>query len=333
MILLIGAGAVGTILAAHLSAAGKEPLKLYARPKDMAALGALRQIRVDPSSAQRPPLLARAPELTPDLNLTGVDYLFICVKYPALETLLEQLPQIPAGCTVVSTLNGTGALRLIRARFPKARVAPMSVMFNGQLPGPLHAHITTRAEVIVGSDDARLLGCFEGSGMKVSRAAGDAAVWGKLLINLANAVCAITHTTFKDLLSQHDLRVIYAAVLDEATALLTRSGHAYQLPIAIPYALYRQLILRGGPIPWWFARAKNGLREGAYPSMVADVEQGRVTEVTQLNGEIAALAREHGLPAPVNTRIVALVQALREHHPPQYLTPAQLRAGLGLGAG
>jgi DNA-binding MarR family transcriptional regulator len=36
-------------------------------------------------------------------------------------------------------------------------------------------------------------------------------------------------------------------------------------------------------------------------------EAGRATEVDHLNGEIVALARAHGLRAPVNERLVALV--------------------------
>ena len=330
MILLVGAGAVGTILAAHLVKAGKLPLRLYARAKDTASFAAATEIRVDPASPGRPVLRVARPPLADTLDLVGVDYLFICVKFPALPALLAQIGEVPPGCTLVSTLNGVAALRLIRARFPLARVVPMTVMFNGQLPGTLHAQITTRAEVIVGSPDSRLLESFEGSGMKVLAAEGDSAVWGKLLINLANAVCAITHSTFRDLLTNHDLRIIYTAVLDEATQVLTRSGHAYQLPIAIPYRWYRQLILRGGPIPWWFAQLKNGVREGAYPSMVSDVDQGRPTEVDQLNGEIVALAQAQRLAAPVNQRIAQLVAAMGGHVPPAYLKPDELRRQLGL---
>jgi len=45
--------------------------------------------------------------------------------------------------------------------------------------------------------------------MIVKTAAGDESVWGKLLINLANAICALTRTTFKDLFLDPDLRRVY----------------------------------------------------------------------------------------------------------------------------
>lgn len=155
-------------------------------------------------------------------------------------------------------------------------------------------------------------------------------MWGKLLINLANAVCALTHTTFRDLLTQPDLRKIFVAVLDEAVGLLERSHLPYQLPAPIPHRAYRQLLLRGGAIPWWFAKIKNGLQDGAYPSMVSDIEAGRPTEVAQLNGEIVRLAQHCGTHAPINAKLTELVTAMHGKLPPPYLTPSDLRSKLAI---
>lgn len=330
MILLVGAGAVGTVLAGHLAKAQRETLCIYARQKDLASQGALTELRIDYATPGKPPLVVPRPDLSTSLDLAHTSYLLICVKFPQLAQLLTQLSPIPAGCTVVSTLNGAAALRLLREHSPQARVIPLTIMYNGQLLGPLHARITTRAEVIAGGGDRELAKLFIGSGMTTRVAEGDSAVWGKLLINLANALCALTHTTFKDLLTQPDLRALYVAVLDEAVAVLEAAGLDFQLPIAVPYRAYRLLLLRGGKIPWWFARAKNGLEDGSYPSMVADVEQGRVTEAEQLNGEIARLAASYGMSAPVNAQIVQMVAQLQQASPPAYLAPSDLRLHLGL---
>ena len=330
MILLIGPGAVGTILATHLAVAKRLPLKIFVREKSLAAMQAISELCVEPAGGKAP-LRAARPELTTRLDLTGVRYVFLCVKYPDLDALLLQLPPVPADCTLVSTLNGVSPLRLIRERLPRAQIVPMTVMFNGQLLSPLHARITTRAQVLIGSDDETLLHAFDGSGLAAEQAEGDAAVWGKLLINLANAVCAITHTTFRDLLSNADLRAIYVHVLDEAVGLLDVAGVSYQLHVPLPYPLYRQFILHGGPLPWWVAKLKNGLKDGAYPSMVADLEQGRRSEVDQLNGEILRLANHHGMKAPVNAGIVDNVHRMeRSAQPPSFLSPKELRMRLGV---
>jgi 2-dehydropantoate 2-reductase len=286
---------------------------------------------MDFSDVAREPLTVPRPPLTTALDLSDVHYLILCVKFPDLDALLDQLPPIPPRCTVVSTLNGIAALRRLRERLPQARVLPMTIMYNGQLPGPLHATLTTRAEVILGDGgDAHLRAAFDGSGMKVRTAAGDTAVWGKLLINLANAIGALTHATFRDLLTDPDLRRIFVATMDEAVALLQQAGIAYQSPAPLPHSLYRQLLLRGGPVPWWFAKLKNGLEDGAYPSMVSDIQAGRPTEVAQLNGEIVRLAQSLGARAPVNAQLTSLVTAMQGKLPPPTLSASALRRQLGL---
>ncbi len=327
MILIIGAGAVGTTLAAYLTLAG-QPVRLLMRERDMAAFQGLPHLTVD-GVAGRKSLKVVKPELSTTLDLTGVDYLLLCVKYAALDDVLSQLPAtLPVGLTLVSALNGVSALPRLRQRYPTSRLVNMTVMFNAQLLSPLHAQITTLPQIIIDSDDAKLLDLFDLSGMEVKRAQGEADAWGKLLLNLANAVCALTHSSAKDLLTLPDLRAIYAAVLDEAVALIEHAGIAYRLPMPLPYKLFRQLILHGGPLPWWIARLRNGLQEGSYPSMVADIERGRSTEVNQLNGEIVNLGRAQRRPSPVNAEIVALVQGLEGKLPPPYLTPAELRERL-----
>lgn len=322
MLLLIGAGAVGTTLAAFVAAAGREPLALYVRDKNRAEFDGLAQLRVERAGAA---LVVARPPLRSGLDLGDVDYLLIGVKHPQLDALIDSLPPIPAGCTIVSTLNGLSALRRLRQRLPDAHVVPMTVMFNVQWLAPLHSELTSRAEIYIGSDDRCLLRAFAAPGIAVRRCTGEAAAWGKLLINLANAICALTHATFEDLLQPGDLRATYVAVLDEAVGVLRATGTPFKLPMPIPYALYRSLLAGGTSLPWHFARRRNGLRANAYPSMVADVMQGKATEVHELNGEIVRLAADQGLNAPRNQALIDMIDAFAGHSPPPYWTAAELR--------
>jgi 2-dehydropantoate 2-reductase len=333
MILIVGAGAVGSVLIAYLSQAGREPLRLFMREKDRPLMTAARNAQVDSPDGARL-VAAPKPALVERMDLAGVDYVFLCVKFGDLERVLDSLPasgDFPAACTVVSTLNGVEPLRVLRRRLPGVRVVPMTIMYNAQWLAPLHAQLTTHPAVVLGGEpDARLAASLQGTGMQVQQAPGDEAVWGKLLINLANAVCALTHSSVHELLTQPQLRRVFLAVLDEAVAVLQKSGVPFQWPMPMPFPLYRALMLHGGPLVWWLARAKNGLREGSYPSMVSDVALGRSTEVLQLNGEIARQGAAHGVPTPLSHRIVELVQALAQHQPPRYLTAAELKVALGV---
>lgn len=326
MLTLIGAGAVGTTLATYLAAAGK-PVRLYARAKDHAAFtaaGGLQLLR-----PRRDALSSALPPLTSTLFDKETRYLLIATKFSALEGVIAELKDAPEGLTLVSTLNGVRAAPLLRERLPQLKVAALTIMFNAQHAGVLQARLTTRPAVILAGGDAGLFALLKGTGLSVSRAHGEQACWGKLLINLANALGALTQSTFRDLLSDHDLRTVFVAVMDEAIALIEAAGIPYKLPMPLPYGGYRMLLKHGGPLPWLLAQAKNGLDDGAYPSMVSDVRAGRRTEVQQLNGEIVALAQQLGRSAPLNAALVSMVEAL-ELASPQRLSPSALRAQLGL---
>ncbi|NKF23712.1 ketopantoate reductase family protein [Solimonas marina] len=327
MMMFIGAGAVGTTLATLAAAAGREPVQLYTRDKDRAAFEALTQLRVDRHGGA---LCVPRPPLRSVLDLHDVDYLVIAVKHPQLTALLDALPPLPPGCTVVSTLNGLSATRQLRERLPGAPIVAVSVMFNAQWLAPLHTELTTRAHLVISGHDARLRRAFAAPGVAIDHARGERGVWGKLLINLANAVCALTHATFEDLFRAGDLRQVYAAVLDEAVGILRRTDTAFTLPMPVPYTLYRALLRGRSQLPWQVARRRNGLRERAYPSMMSDIAAGRPTEVDELNGEIVRHARAHGLDAPLNAALVDKVQALHGLQPPPYRSAAALRRELGV---
>ncbi len=321
--LIIGAGAVGTVLAAYLLKSGRR-VAFYLRDKDLPAFGASDELRLDHASGAAP-IVTSVPARVTDLSLRGVKNVLLCVKHPALAGVLKSLPHpLPSGVRLVSCLNGVGIAQRLREEFPDATVANLTIMFNAQLPRPLHALITTRAEVYLASEDPMLFGLFRGTGLTVRKAKGEAAAWGKLLINLNNAICAITHNTFKDMLQKKAMIASFVMVLDESVAVLERAGIPYTLPLPISYRSYRRLLRYGGPLPWWFAKIRNGLTAASFPSMVSDLERGRPTEIDQLNGEILRLGQQINMPTPVNARVIELVRALEGQQSPQYLSADQL---------
>jgi len=326
--LVIGAGAVGSILACHMAKARRK-VKLVVRETDLAAMQELQTLRVDRIRGG-PPLEVMAPGLTTAIHLDEeVENVFICVKYPDLPTILDRLPaHIPDHVTLLPCLNGISATRQLRERYPDARIAPVTIMFNGQLLEPLHAQITTKAQILIRSDDNSHIELFGKTGMDVQRAEDESVAWGKLLINLNNAVCALTHTTFRDLLTNNAMTRNFVAVLDEAVAVMEAEELSYKLPVPMPYRPYRWLLLHGGKLPWWFAKIKNGLTEASYPSMVADIQRGRPTEVEQLNGEIVHLGERAGIPTPVNRKVVELIRRIEGDENAKPMTPDELWAEL-----
>jgi len=327
MLLVIGPGAVGTVVAGYFSAAGR-PVRLMCTDAALPSLSAADEVVIDRVTGG-PPLRAPKPLLTTAINPDRVSQIFICVKHPDLDSVLDQIPEhLDPSVPIVSTLNAPSAVHRIRERFPKHNALPASILFNAQLLEPLHARITTIPRVQLPFEYQAVVESFRGTGIGPVRAYGEASAWGKLLLNLSNAIAAVTHSTFRDILNNPLLRTSYADLLEEAIDVLRAAKVPFRAPVPVSLSTYLLLMRHAGALPWWFARWKWRLAEGAYPSMVSDIAHGRPTEADALNGEIVRVAERAGTAAPLNARMVELVEWVGATRPPRYLTPSELQAAL-----
>ncbi|MDP9422083.1 MAG: 2-dehydropantoate 2-reductase [Pseudomonadota bacterium] len=147
--------------------------------------------------------------------------------------------------------------------------------------------------------------------------------WGKLLINLNNAVSALSGRTLLEELRERDYRRVFAASMREGRALLDKAGikpakvgavGPRLLPWAIgsPDWLFRNLFMKA-----WKIDAK------ARSSMADDLAAGRKTEIDYINGELVRLAERVGVDAPVNRKVVELIRKAEAGALP--LPPDELR--------
>ena len=153
--------------------------------------------------------------------------------------------------------------------------------------------------------------------------------WGKLLINLNNAINALSGRPLREQLRARDYRRVFAAAMREGLQLLMRAGirpakvgavGPRLLPFVIesPNWLFNNIFIRSWKID-----------EKARSSMSDDLAHGRKTEVDFINGELVELAHRLNLEAPVNEAIVALIrkaEAGAKPPPPKALRDAVLSA-------
>ena len=152
--------------------------------------------------------------------------------------------------------------------------------------------------------------------------------WGKLLINLNNAVNALSGRTLQEELKQGDYRKVFAASMREGLQLLKQAEIE---PVAAgPVPIGRLSRIIGSP-DWMFNRfflKRWKIDAHARSSMADDLAAGRKTEVDYINGELVRLAERLQRAAPVNKAIVELVRKAEAGAEP--LGPAALReAALG----
>jgi 2-dehydropantoate 2-reductase len=311
-IAVLGAGLIGAYVGGRLAAAGAE-VTLIGRPRVLDDLRA-RGLRLTDLHGADIAVPANRLTLADDpAALRDADLILLTVKSPATDEAACQIDKFAKpGAVVLSLQNGVSNAEPLRRALPVMSVIAGMVPFNVAQPGPGHYHQGTGGQLHA-DDDAAIAAyapLFEAAGLPLILSPDMAGVlWGKLIINLNNAVNALSGATLLQQLSQRDYRRCVSLTQREALRLLRRAGirpaKVLALPttvvpyvMTLPDSLYRQVMARGG----------TRIDKHARSSMADDLAQGRRTEVDYLNGEVVALAQRLGRRAPVNARIVELVR-------------------------
>ena len=260
-------------------------------------------------------------------RLAGADIIALCVKSGATEEAATQIGEHGrAGAMVVSFQNGISNVEVVQRelgnRFEVVRgMVPYNIAHLGD--GRFHKGV---AGVLWAEDRPVLRDLAEriGGGPASLRLSGDmlGLAWGKLIINLNNAVNALSGRTLIEQLGNRDYRLVVAASMREGLSLLGLAGIAPAKVGPTPPRLLPAVI--GAP-DWLFNNVFLKLQKidaRARSSMADDLASGRRTEVDYINGELVRLADKLGADAPVNRKIVELIrqaEAGREPWPPAEL--------------
>lgn len=330
---IFGAGSVGCFVGGRLRAAG-EQVTLVGRERLQTEIGDHGLTVADfGERLELPP--GELSCLTDPATLAECDAVLVCVKSAQTEAVAEQLDAILGLAVPVASLqNGVRNPATLRAALGARPVVATIVEFNvvsrgeGVFQRGTDGGLTV--ERVAGAE--ALTAALERSGLGVT-VTGDIAPeqWTKLLINLNNAVVALTDQPTPVLISDSTLRRVIAAIIEEGAGVLKAAG-------------IRTARLRGLPVGWMpkILRLPDGLARlvlkaqmkadpEARSSMWEDLQRGRTTEVDYLNGEIVRVADNVGREAPINAAIVRLIrEAERAASGSPGLSPEALATHLGL---
>ncbi|MGH2464648.1 MAG: ketopantoate reductase family protein [Candidatus Limnocylindrales bacterium] len=314
MILVIGAGAVGSLLGWTLARAGERVVLLRRsgpaeeHPESLTVAGptappAIAEIRV-----------AGLPE-----GVSGVpEIIIIAVKMPDLAGAIATAAAWPTA-TIVAVENGVGAddllleLRPLGGLIAGALTASVERLADGSIRRLSRGGITLAS---VRGDLAptigRLVTAFNAGGLR-ARVVADAAAmrWSKLLVNLmGNASGAVVDMDPVAVYRHAGLFQVERRQFGEALGVMSRLNLR---PIKLYGADARLLPIAGrlpGPLVQpILARVVGAGRGGKRPSLHLHLEagSGAPTEVEWLNGAVAGAATRLGGRAPVNARLTTLV--------------------------
>lgn len=266
---------------------------------------------------------------------TGGDLVLVTVKSAATAEAADQLARVlTPDAVVVSFQNGLRNASVLRDRLPGHTVLTGMVQFNvvNRGAGAFHEGVEGRLEVERHSALQPFLADFERAGLPIQlRDDMQSVQWAKLLLNLNNAINALSGLALRDELSQRAYRRCFAAAQREALRLLDAAGiRPAQLTRVPPHRLPAVLSLPD----FVFSRAAKAMLAIdplARASMCEDLDAGRPTEVDYLNGEVVRLG-----PAPVNARLVELIHEAESGGRRTWTGPdlyAELRAASSRGSG
>ncbi|MBA1142795.1 2-dehydropantoate 2-reductase [Mesorhizobium neociceri] len=327
-IVIAGAGSIGCYVGGCLALAGRKVVFL-ARSRIAEAVldGGLRVTDLDGRDRSIKPG-ALSVTADPAAALANADVVLVTVKNGATEEMAALIAAHARGdAVVVSLQNGVGNADRLRARLGSrlvlAGMVPFNVVQSAEGNLPLHVHRASDGKVMIEDRMAGLASLLDVEGLAVETHADMKAVqWGKLLINLNNALVALSGLPLASELADRRWRLILAVQIDEALAAMKASHIA---PVRIG-GLRPGLLPKLLRLPDWLfrlvARRMLAIDPQARSSMWDDLQRGRPTEIGDLQGTVLSLAEKAGTPAPLLKRVTALVrQAELEKRGPPGLTP------------
>jgi 2-dehydropantoate 2-reductase len=295
-IVVVGPGAIGTLLAVRLAVSGAS-VRLVPRPGTRPALPTA-EFRIEGVD----PAVARVEVADPGRPLEPADAAVLAVKGFDLPQAAVALSGL-VGAPILLPQNGLGIEELAARGLRRAGSlggAPPLVRAINTLPatllGPGRVRQAGSGGMLLDGDPPEPLGkatalwgtVLETAGIAVKRVPEfDREIWRKLLVNAAINPVTADHGVENGRLAEDPWRGQALTLLEEARAVAALEGFEFTEADA-----ERELFT--------VVRATASNRS----SMLQDLDHHRSTEVDTISGAILERARRHGLTLPATQRIV-----------------------------
>ncbi len=301
-IIVMGAGALGSISAALLHEAGHD-VALVARGSRAEHLRA-NGVRVEGLAE----VTAAVPIVTETATLSDADLLIMTVKTFDTEAALRQLAHVKlASC--LSLQNGLMKDDQLAATFGKEAVLGAIANFSGAVRDDGVALFTVNASITVGEPAGgvspraqAVVDALNGAGINAHTSADIVSTsWSKLIIWAGMAIVStLTREPSVRVFSDPDTAMLLARIHREVQTLAEAEGAAPE-PVP-PYSSAQSLaatdeaeMLRLALETGAFFRENAPLHKH---SMLQDLERGKCLEVGETLGDLVARGKRRGVPVP-----------------------------------
>jgi 2-dehydropantoate 2-reductase len=287
-ILLIGPGAIGATLAAWLYQDDRHQVAVAARTP------------FESLEVQTPEGVIRAsPRVYTDASqVKPVDWILVTTKAYDSDAAAAWFPAAMDSRTRVAVIqNGVEHIVRFEKHVARERIVPVMIDLPADRVSPGRSIQRGPARMVVpeGKNGAEFLKLFAHTNFDAKQTDDfTTAIWRKLCLNSAGAVSAVLLKGAG--ISHHDgVAELMRDIVRECIAVGRAEGAT--LPDSIPDEIV--------------AGARRAPKD-AENSLVADRRAGRPMEIDTRNGVIVRLGKKHGIAAPMNALMVALLEAAQQ---------------------
>jgi 2-dehydropantoate 2-reductase len=292
-ICVFGAGALGSAIGGML--AGRNDVFLIGRKPHVEAIRKRGLVLQGDLSRT-----VRLPAFTSISGVAPPELLLITTKaYDTMSAVLECRPWVTGGTAVLTLQNGIGNLEALR-EWKGGRAFGGATTLGSTLVSTGKVRISGLGRTMIGSDldpycSKKIVGVFAESCIPSCFSENIMSeIWAKAIVSACiNPITAILRVPNGKLLESKAISRLVLEVSKECERVAR--AHGIELPQSPMYPHVR-------------AVARDTARN--LSSMLQDVGRGNRTEIDQINGVIWRLSEEHGLDAPLNKTLTAMVQSL-----------------------
>jgi 2-dehydropantoate 2-reductase len=322
-----GAGSIGCFVGGMLAAAGHR-VALLARPRVIGEIEAF-GLKLTGFDGLDRNIAAETLTLSDDPSVfKNAGVVLVTVKSADTAGMADAIAShAPDDAVIVSLQNGVGNVAILRKRLAGRPVLGGMVPFNVVAIGEGRFHRSTSGDIYVEQDSAGTAAKLSVPDLKIRSSGNIVGVqWGKLIVNLNNALNALSGLPLREQLAQRPWRALFADQMAEGLMAIRAEGISPVSPTPIPTAWMPPLLrLPDGIFGMLLGRTMQ-IDPQARSSMWEDLQRGRRTEIDYLQGVVTALSDRHGLEAPLSRRVVELIrQAEAAASGSPGLTPGQIR--------
>jgi 2-dehydropantoate 2-reductase len=313
-IAVIGAGAIGSIVAGYLTKSGEDVL-LVGRQDHVKAVNA-NGLRIKSTDGEEVIPVKAGVKMDKEYDLV-----IFATKTNDMESAYQDNHEFLETCIVLTTQNGVQGDNVISTHFDRDNMISSIVMFGATFMNPGEVVFNFPGDWILGkpytANDGKLNDVAEVLRKSFSVEISDNIMgmkWLKLFVNFNNCIPALIGKSMQETFADMDFCRLSVMLLKEGVAIVRDAG--IELVSLPKFPAERILGMASMPVEQSAGIINKTLtllsKEPLYGSILQSIMRGRPSEIDFINGEVTHVAKSLQLQSPLNRKIVDLIHKIEE---------------------